>query len=123
MLDLDILRVKLDLTLEAETAESYKSWYTKNRLKNYLNGLGSENLEKNEISVNSFNELITRFPKNEYQYQIQTICIQPMNFNFGLLPHLTEMKKKNKKEILGNQAEEAVIEWIRKNRIRKLIRF
>lgn len=39
---------------------------------------------------------------------------QPMNFNFGLLPHLTEMKKKNKKEILGNQAEEAVLEWIRK---------
>ncbi|MBK6698730.1 MAG: hypothetical protein IPG55_02265 [Saprospiraceae bacterium] len=85
MLDLDILRVKLDLTLEAETAESYKSWYTKNRLKNYLNGLGSENLEKNEISVNSFNELITRFPKNEYQYQIQTICIQPMNFNLAAI--------------------------------------
>lgn len=44
---------------------------------------------------------------------------QPMNFNFGLLPHLTEMKKKNKKEILGNQAEEAVIEWIRKKYIFK----
>lgn len=39
---------------------------------------------------------------------------QPMNFNFGLLPHLTEMKKKNKKEILAAQAEEAVLEWIRK---------
>lgn len=44
---------------------------------------------------------------------------QPMNFNFGLLPHLIEMKKKNKKEILGNQAEEAVIEWIRKKYIFK----
>ena len=37
---------------------------------------------------------------------------QPMNFNFGLLPHLTEMKKKNKKEILGAAAEKAVMEWI-----------
>lgn len=42
---------------------------------------------------------------------------QPMNFNFGLLPHLTEMKKKNKKEVLANQAEEAVLEWIRKKNI------
>ncbi len=37
---------------------------------------------------------------------------QPMNFNFGLLPHLMNMKKKNKKEILGSQAIQAVTEWI-----------
>lgn len=37
---------------------------------------------------------------------------QPMNFNFGLLPHRMDMKKKNKKEILGSQAIEAVQKWI-----------
>lgn len=37
---------------------------------------------------------------------------QPMNFNFGLLPHKTEMKKKNKKEILAAEAERAVQVWI-----------
>lgn len=39
---------------------------------------------------------------------------QPMNFNFGLLPHTQEMKKKNKKEILANEAERSVREWIAK---------
>ena len=37
---------------------------------------------------------------------------QPMNFNFGLLPHKQEMKKKNKKEILGNEAILAVTKWL-----------
>ena len=44
---------------------------------------------------------------------------QPMNFNFGLLPHLTDMKKKNKKEILGNQAIKAVTEWIANSSFQK----
>ena len=35
-----------------------------------------------------------------------------MNFNFGLLPHKQEMKKKNKKEILGNEAILAVTKWL-----------
>jgi methylenetetrahydrofolate--tRNA-(uracil-5-)-methyltransferase len=37
---------------------------------------------------------------------------QPMNFNFGLLPHHEGLKKKNKKEILAARAEEAVRKWI-----------
>ena len=37
---------------------------------------------------------------------------QPMNFNFGLLPHHEGLKKKNKKEILAERAERAVREWI-----------
>jgi methylenetetrahydrofolate--tRNA-(uracil-5-)-methyltransferase len=40
-----------------------------------------------------------------------------MNFNFGLLPHQDGLKKKNKKEILAENARRAVLEWIadRKN--------
>ncbi|MEE1067958.1 MAG: methylenetetrahydrofolate--tRNA-(uracil(54)-C(5))-methyltransferase (FADH(2)-oxidizing) TrmFO, partial [Fibrobacteraceae bacterium] len=41
---------------------------------------------------------------------------QPMNFNFGLLPHLQDMKKKNKKEILGEQAISAITRWLQKNK-------
>lgn len=41
---------------------------------------------------------------------------QPMNFNFGLLPHLQDMKKKNKKEILGEQAISAITQWLQKNK-------
>jgi len=41
---------------------------------------------------------------------------QPMNFNFGLLPHKMEMKKKNKKEILAEQAQKAVLAWIDKRK-------
>lgn len=37
---------------------------------------------------------------------------QPMNFNFGLLPHNKEYKKKEKKAILGTDAEQAVRHWI-----------
>jgi len=39
---------------------------------------------------------------------------QPMNFNFGLLPHVHELnyKKKDKKSILAEQAEKAVRTWI-----------
>jgi len=39
---------------------------------------------------------------------------QPMNFNFGLLPHTEglKMKKSNKKEFLANEAEQRVREWI-----------
>ncbi|MDR1760049.1 MAG: methylenetetrahydrofolate--tRNA-(uracil(54)-C(5))-methyltransferase (FADH(2)-oxidizing) TrmFO [Fibrobacter sp.] len=37
---------------------------------------------------------------------------QPMNFNFGLLPHNREYKKKEKKTILGTDAENAVRRWI-----------
>ena len=39
-----------------------------------------------------------------------------MNFNFGLLPHLQDMKKKNKKEILGEQAISAITQWLQKNK-------
>ena len=41
---------------------------------------------------------------------------QPMNFNFGLLPHHEGLKKKNKKEILGARAVEAVRKWIAERR-------
>jgi len=37
---------------------------------------------------------------------------QPMNFNFGLLPHHEGLKKKNKKEILGEAARASVQKWI-----------
>ncbi len=37
---------------------------------------------------------------------------QPMNFNFGLLPHNREYKKKEKKTVLGIEAENAVRRWI-----------
>jgi methylenetetrahydrofolate--tRNA-(uracil-5-)-methyltransferase len=39
---------------------------------------------------------------------------QPMNFNFGLLPHVLELnyRKKDKKSVLAEQAEEAIRVWI-----------
>ncbi len=37
---------------------------------------------------------------------------QPMNFNFGLLPHKEEYRKKDKKRLLAEQEEKAVREWI-----------
>jgi methylenetetrahydrofolate--tRNA-(uracil-5-)-methyltransferase len=36
---------------------------------------------------------------------------QPMNFNFGLLPRPHRLKKKQKKEFLGKQAYESILEW------------
>lgn len=36
---------------------------------------------------------------------------QPMNFNFGLLPRPHKLKKKEKKEFLGNQAYQAILDW------------
>ena len=42
---------------------------------------------------------------------------QPMNFNFGLLPHHEGLKKKNKKEILAARAETAVRQWIAENQL------
>lgn len=37
---------------------------------------------------------------------------QPMNFNFGLLPHKQDYKKKDKKRLLAEQEEMALREWI-----------
>src|SRR5574344_231272 len=37
---------------------------------------------------------------------------QPRNFNFGLLQHVMDYKKKDKKRILGEAAEKAIREWI-----------
>lgn len=37
---------------------------------------------------------------------------QPMNFNFGLLPHKEDYKKKDKKRLLAEEEEKAVREWI-----------
>lgn len=37
---------------------------------------------------------------------------QPMNFNFGLLPHRQDYKKKDKKRLLAEQADLAVRNWI-----------
>jgi len=38
---------------------------------------------------------------------------QPMNFNFGLLPRPKELPRRiDKKEFLGNQAQEAVRVWL-----------
>ena len=37
---------------------------------------------------------------------------QPMNFNFGLLPHKEDYKKKDKKRLLAEQEEQAMREWI-----------
>ena len=42
---------------------------------------------------------------------------QPMNFNFGLLPHVMDYKKKDKKRILGEAAEKAIREWIASKRL------
>jgi methylenetetrahydrofolate--tRNA-(uracil-5-)-methyltransferase len=36
---------------------------------------------------------------------------QPMNFNFGLLPRKDKIPKKQKKEFLGNQAQESLASW------------
>jgi len=35
-----------------------------------------------------------------------------MNFNFGLLPHKQDYKKKDKKRLLAEQEEIALREWI-----------
>ena len=37
---------------------------------------------------------------------------QPMNFNFGLLPHKQDYKKKDKKRLLAEQEDLAIREWI-----------
>jgi hypothetical protein len=34
-----------------------------------------------------------------------------MNFNFGLLPRKDKIPKKQKKEFLGNQAQESLASW------------
>ncbi|MFA6837124.1 MAG: methylenetetrahydrofolate--tRNA-(uracil(54)-C(5))-methyltransferase (FADH(2)-oxidizing) TrmFO [Fibrobacteraceae bacterium] len=37
---------------------------------------------------------------------------QPMNFNFGLLPHKEDYKKKDKKSLLAEQEGRAILEWL-----------
>lgn len=78
MLNLDKLREKLDLTLKAETAESYKTWYTQNRLNNYLGQLESEKLEEMQIKTDNNNELMASYLKNDYLYNEQIPCLDSM---------------------------------------------
>lgn len=86
---------------EGYTEALATGWYAAWNMAQFLLH-GRENLPPRESCIRSLvSQLVS--PNENFQ---------PMNFNFGLLPHTEFMKKKNKKELLGQAAIEAITSWL-----------
>ncbi len=86
---------------EGYTEAIATGWYAAWNLSNTLLRGHPEELPPESCIRSLLRQLVT--PNEDFQ---------PMNFNFGLLPHREDYKKKDKKRLLAEQEEKAVREWI-----------